>query len=426
MRAFLLISLLAASALAGCSGTASPAKGADGLEGPAGGASAVDLAAGLWNYRSPDPGGAPVVRDYTGTLTPQQAADGGVPLGLAPPPLPTCCYFSMQDVPDLLTDGQLVSMRVTLSWTNTATDRAGLDVAVCVPWHCLDFNRGDDESLSDGAHQDVLTRVTSGRQDFLDQGLAYQVGVRFTNAVLSSGLAYAIHVELFPVGGGLAPGDAYEVDVPEGANVTGQLAAPLGGADALVGLMLYGPDDRPARWLTFAGKDGDTFPIPLPAGRSVLAVLDYDHAFLRLRSDREPAKALRPLGVEFGQQDLVAVPDAQAHEGTVQYAAPPGTMGDFPWFLYADGVSAQNLFGFEPAPLGGANLTFASSSGVIAGIDLTQLSVQEAGGSNCLNCNGRGDWHPGNYVDDDGTYEVKWRSQGGAGTFVMFTQRYVR
>jgi hypothetical protein len=423
MRTLLLAALLASLALAGCSGKAAQ------LQGPGGpiGDQAGDLAAGLWNYTTADLGGAPVVRDYAGTLTPQQAANGGVPFGLAVPQFQTCCYFSMVDAPDLLADGQLVSMRVTLTWTNAPGDRAGLDAAICVPWHCIDFNRGDDESLADGAHQDVLTRVTSGRKDFLDQGLSYQVGVRFTNAVLSSGLAYSIHVELFPVGGGLAPGDAYEVQVPEGGNVTGELVAPLGGGDASVGLMLYGPDDRPARWLALSGKDGDTFPIPLPAGRSVLAVLDYDHAFLRLRVNREPPSlALRPLTVEFGQSELVSVPDSQAHEGSVQYAAQPGMMGDFPWFLYADGVAAQNAFGFEPSPMGGANLTFSSSHGLVAGIDLTQLSVREAGGQNCFNCNGQGTWNPGNYLDDDGSYEVKWRSEGGAGTFVMFTQRYVR
>jgi hypothetical protein len=419
----LLIALLAGLALSGCS--AAPAQ----IAGPdrPGAGHAAEAAAGLWNYTTPDPGGAPFTRDYAGTLTPQQAADGGVPFGAAPPTFPTCCYFSMLDAPDLLADGQLVSIRVTLAWTNTANDHAGLDAALCVPWHCIDFNRGDDESLADGAHQDVLTRVTSGRQDFLDDGLHYQVGVRFTNAVLSSGLPYAIHVELFPVGGGLAPGDAYAVQVPEGANVTAELAAPLGGPDAFVGLMAYGPDDRPLRWLSLTGKDGDTFPLPLPAGRVVLAVLDYDHAFLRLRVDREPeALALRPLAIESGQVDLVAVPDSQAHEGTAQYTAQPGMMGDFPWFLYADGVAAQNLFGFEPTPLGGANLTLSSSHGLVAAIDVNQLSAQEAGSQDCLNCNGRGTWHPANYLDDDGAYDIRWRSQGGAGTFVMFTQRYVR
>jgi hypothetical protein len=424
MRLLALVAL-AGLLLSGCAGklAASPAANV--------GSDTALAAAGAtmgWNYTTPDPGGAPYVRDYAGTLTAQQAADGGVPFGASAPSFQTCCYFSMLDASDLLAPDQLVSIRVTLSWTNTQADHAGLDAALCVPWHCIDFNRGDDESMQEGPHQDVLALVTSGRQDFLDQGLAYQVGARFTNAVVPDGLPYSIHVELVPVGGGLAPGDAYVVQVAQGANLTARLAAPMAAGDGSVGLMAYGANERPFRWFALSGKDGQEFPLDLPGGTYVLSVLDYDHAFLRLRSDREPASlALRPLKQELGQADLVRVPDAQAHEGTLQYTATPGMVGDFPWFLYDDGASAQNAFGFEPQPLGGANLTFRSSSGLVAGIDTSQLSLRVEGvGGHCLNCNGQGDWHPEHYLDDDGTYDLAWRSEGAAGTFVMFTQRYVR
>jgi hypothetical protein len=419
----LLALALAATALAGCSAKAPAASG------PAAHDHAAMVAQmhGAWNYTTPDPGGAPFTRDYTGMLTPQQAANGGVPLGFSPPNFQTCCYVAMMDAPDLLALDQLVSMRVTLTWTNTQSDRAGLDAAICVPWHCIDFNRGGDESLADGPHQDVLSRVTSGRQDFLDQGLAYQVGVRFSNAALTNGLAYSVHVELIPVGNGLAPGDAYLIHVADNATLTGHLAAPMADGDGFIGMMVYGSDDRPLHWIDVHGKDGETFQVNLTAGTYVVAVLDYDHAFVRLSTDREPSSvALRPLQVEFGQADLATVTDSQAHDGTIAYAAAPGMMGDFPWFLYGEGVAAQDLFGLQPTSLGGANLTFSSSHGLIAGVDTSQLSYQELGQQSCLNCNGRGSWHPGNYLDDDGTYDIKWHSQGGTGTFVMFTQRYVR
>lgn len=420
----LVLAAVAGLLLSGCAGKPAATPAAHAVPG----APLVDGMAAAWNYTTPDPGGLPYARDYTGTLTAQQAANGGVPFGAAAPQFQTCCYFSMLDAPDLLAPDQLVSIRVTLSWTNTPTDHAGLDAALCVPWHCIDFNRGADESTVAGEHQDVLTRVTSGRQDFLDQGLAYQVGVRFTNAVVPDGLPYSIHVELLPVGGGLSPGDAYLLQVPDGANLTAQLSAPLADGDGSIGLMVYGANDRPLRWFELNGKDGQVFPLDLPGGAYVVSVLDYDHAFVRLRADREPGSlALKPLQQEVGQVDLVQVADSQAHEGTAQYTAPAGMMGDFPWFLYADGASAQNAFGFEPQSLGGANLTFRSSSGVIAGIDTSQLSLEQSGlGGHCLNCNGRGSWQPAHYLDDDGVYDLNWRSQGAAGTFVMFTQRYVR
>jgi len=410
--------------LAGCAGPKAPPPAT--ALGPAGHMMAPGMAM-RWNYTTPDPGGAPTVKDFTGTLTAQQAANGGVPFGAAAPNFQTCCYFAMMPEPDLLVMDQLVSIRVTLSWTNTQTAFAGLDAAICLPWHCVDFNRGPDESQVPGEHKDVLTRVTSGRQDFLDQGLAYQVGVRFTNAVVPDGLPYTIHVELIPVGGGLAPGDPYLITVPDGANVTATIAAPMADGDGSIGLMVYGRDDRPARYLTFEGKDGDNFTVQLPAGTYVVSVLNYDHAFLKLAVDRQPATlALKRLAVELGVVPLVDVPDPQAHEGTLQYQAVPGMMEDFPWFLYGDGPAAQNAFGFEPTPIGGENLTFSSSHGLVAGIDVSQISANVGGTGTCLECDGRGNWHPENYLDDDGSYDIHWSSNGAKGTFVMFTQKYVR
>ncbi|MEA3203220.1 MAG: hypothetical protein QOI63_895, partial [Thermoplasmata archaeon] len=149
---------------------------------------------------------------------------------------------------------------------------------------------------------------------------------------------------------------------------------------------------------------------------------------VRLATDREPMMlAAKRLAVENGQLDVATVADTQAHSGDFSYAAPRGSMGDFPWFLYGDGAAAQNLFGFEPQSLGGTNVTLSSSHGLIAAVDETLLGLRTAPtGQTCLDCFGNGDWWPQNYRDDDGTYQVHWSSNGAAGTFVLFTQKYVR
>ncbi|MEA3203167.1 MAG: hypothetical protein QOI63_842, partial [Thermoplasmata archaeon] len=241
--------LIAALALAGCASKPMEASTGTGTH-----ADGSQAARGWWAYTTPDPGGPRFSKDYAGTLTAQEASglEGGVPLGISPPTFNTCCYLDWVDAPDLLANDQLVALRITLNWTNSDTDHAGLDAAACVPWRCQTFNRGPDESQVNGPHSDVLTLVTSGRQDFLDQGGVVQLGARYTNAVLANGLAYTLHVEAAPVGNGLALQDPYLVHVEPNATVQAQLVGPYSPDGIEAGLMVYGPDDRPARWIDLA------------------------------------------------------------------------------------------------------------------------------------------------------------------------------
>ncbi|HUR63707.1 MAG TPA: hypothetical protein VM241_04415 [Candidatus Thermoplasmatota archaeon] len=428
MRSLLLpvAALLTLTALAGCA--KAPANGTP-ATGTEAGTTMAGQAHGLLNYTTPDPGGPRYTRDYAGTLTAQEASglNGGLPLGLSPPTFNTCCYLDWVDTPDLLAPDQLVSLRITVNWTNTDTDHAGLDAAACVPWNCQAFTRGPDESAIPGPHSDSLTLITGGRQDFLDQGLLYQAGVRYTNAVLSNGLAYAIHVEATPVGNGLAPGDPYMVHVAPNATVSAEFVGPVGGTVS-AGLMVYGANDRPLRWLEVSGPPGSRVNLTLPAGTPVVVAYGASGGFVRLATDRAPQMlAAHPLKTESGQLPVAAVADAQEHSGDFSYAAPPGSMGDFPFFLYGDGAAAQNALGFEPQRLGGANITLASSRGTVASLDRSLLGANTAvAGSTCLNCNTRGRWLPQNYLDDDGTYQVHWSSGGAVGQFILFTQRFVR
>jgi hypothetical protein len=421
-----LLPLLLAG-MAGCMQKDSPAD-ASGTMQPLGGG-AAQHGHRLWNYTAPDPGGARFSKEYAGAINADEASglNGGVPLG-ASVVIDSCCFFDWVEAPDLLAVDQLVALRITLNWTNTPAAHAGLDAAACVPWRCVAFNPGDDESLAEGPHSDVLTLVTSGRQDFLDDGAAVLVGVRYTNAAVGAGLPYTLHVEVAPVGNGLALQDPYLLHVEPNATVVAELVGPYSPDGITAGLMVYGPDDRPWQWISLAGDHGARFNLTLPAGMDVLVPLDYAGGVVRLATDRAPQMAMaHRLKVETGQQDLVEVADPQAHSGDVAYAAPPGSMGDFPFFLYADGAEAQRLLGVVDDP-GGANITLASSSGLIAAVDITRVAAQHAAlfGNACLACNSNGNWWPAHYLDDDGTYQVHWSSSGAAGKFVMFTQRYVR
>ena len=95
------------------------------------------------------------------------------------------------------------------------------------------------------------------------------------------------------------------------------------------------------------------------------------------------------------------------------------------------GRSVQRRRGFQVLDLfrhfGGAQATLRSSSGDIAVVDQTQLSVQTPVTGSCFQCNfAVPTYNPQNYIDDDGTYEVAWASNGATGTFVLFTAKYVR
>jgi hypothetical protein len=410
--------------LAGCSDPPAEAAEAD----PGAPVLLADGTVQLHNYTTVHPGGEPYVQDFEGLLTPQEAAQSNsVPFGVSPPDFETCCSMDWVPVPDLLVMEQLVAMRITLAWTNAPTDKAGLDAAACLPWACQAFNFGADESGQDGVHQDVLDIYTGGNQQFLDNGLVYMLGVRYTNAQLTSGLRYTLHVEATPVGDALGLLDPYRVRVPDNATVVAELIGPYRAGGVEAGLMVFGEDDRPTQWVSLSGASGSRFNVTLPGGDLVIVPFLLQGGFVRLAVDREPASLrIERLQEEFGLVEVAQVADATERQGTYDYQAPPGSMDTFPWFFYADGATVQTLFGLPPGDLGGDLITLSSSSGTIATVYQVHLQVQHALGTNCFQCGAQTDWSPANYLDDDGTYTVDWHSNGAAGQFVLFTARYVR
>lgn len=422
--------VLLSSALAGCAGS-DPATGESDLVVGPDGQPVAPLA--LHNYTTLHPGGEPFTRSYSGRLTADEAAQSnGMPLGVEAPSFPTCCSVDMVEAADLLATDQLVALRLTLRWTNTQNDHAGFDVATCLPWSCLNFNDGPDESMEQGEHTDVLDLITSGRADFADQGIPYQVGVRFTNAVLASGLDYTIDVEAFPVGNGLAVFDPYTLDVAENATVSAELVGPYAADGVSLALMLYDAADRPVQWIPLSGDHLSRHELDLAAGSYVVIPMAVQGGFVRLASDAmPPSHRLERLAEEFSTVPVATVADAAEHSGTFSYDAPAGTIDPFPVFVYADGAAVQDPFGvpLPDEPLGGAHATLRSSSGDIAVVDQYQDYVQASavGQQLCLQCNFFvPSYSPENYIDDDGTYEVEWSSQGASGSFMLFTARYLR
>lgn len=410
---------------AGCSESpASPGEGAVEL-----GEDGQPLAAqGAFNYTTLHTGAAPFTRTYQGSLTPDEAAQSdSVPFGASAPSFETCCSMDFVAATDLLQTDQLVALRLTLTWTNTQSDHAGFDVATCLPWACLAFNAGEDESQSMGEQTDSMTLITSGRQDFEEMGLPYQVGVRYTNAVMSTAVAYTIVAEVHPVANGLAPVDPYLLEVAAGANVTVELVGPYAPEGVSAALMLYGEDDRPMEWIEVEGAHGSRHALDLAPGSYVVIPFDVEGGFLRFATDVEPDElGMERLEEEFSMVQVAAVPDVQEHSGTYTYQAEPGTIDPFPVFLYGDGAGAQDLFGVTPEDFGGAHLTLGSSSGTIAVVDQRQLYAQHPLGANCLQCNFGAEFNPEFYVDDDGNYDLAWSSKGGSGTVVLFTAKYLR
>lgn len=419
------LALVLVALLAGCSSGGTP--GAGGAATPSGGEGG--LATALMNYTSPHPAGTPYVRDYTGRITPDELANGGsAPGGPEVGPFQTCCSMDWVPADDLLVLDQLVALRITLTWSNSAQDHAGLDAAACVPWNCFAFNPGVDESQQTGEHTDVLTLLSSGRADFPAELVT--VGVRYANAAVTTGLAYSLRVEATPVGDGLAFADPYLFTLPANATLKAHLAGPYATDDVRAGLMFYDAADRPVAYRVVEGADGTTQDIELPPGEYVVFQFESEGGFARLAAEGPAAGqlALERLDEVFGQVEVATV-DAQAHEGTFSFSAPPGSLDSFPWFLYDDMPAAQDTFGVPAEAVRGNHLAFTSSSGLVVEADIRQVAVGDPQGSGnrvCLQCNGNADVTPANYVDDDGTYELAWSSQGGSGTFVIFTATYVR
>lgn len=417
--------------LAGCSGAPGPT--GDASLPDADGDGVPDVATGPFNYTTGHPGGEPFTLDLEGSITPEEFAQGdSVPTG----PGPSCCSFDWVDASDLLAvPGQLLAVRVTVNWTNTPDNHAGLDAASCVPWWCAHFEPdAPNEAQQFAAHSSTITINTAAVEDFFGfdgTGVPF-LGVRYADAAVATELAYTIHVEAFPVGDGLGIADPYLFAIPENGTLTAELVGPFTG-ELEVGLMFFGADDRPAHWHAMSGPHLSRHAIPVGAGEWVVFPFEQSGGFARLSVDAAPADPdgleARRLEETFAQVEVATVADAQDQSGTYSYEAPPGSLDTFPWFVYDDKPAAQDTFGLpNGGAVGGAEVTLASSSGDIAVVDIRQVSIAipGQGGRACLQCNGGGAWSPENYVDDDGTYDVTWRSRGGSGTFVLFTAQYTR
>jgi hypothetical protein len=405
-------------ALSGCSSKPPAA------DGPGGGAHHAEATAdgglGSFNVTTPHPGGASSTHDYAGVAKDDPQALQGVPTGLARGPFQSCCDFTWVAAPDLFVADQFAALRVRLDWTNTQTDSANLDVAVCVPWYC-GFDEQPDQTDQVGAQSETMDLVSGGHRQFLDNGFVPQVGVRYSNLVSANGVPFTIHAEVVPVADSYAVLDPYEVVVPANATLSAELVAPFR-AEASAGVMVYGADDRPRSYTALSGANGTRTALLEGPGSFVVVPFAYDGALVRLHVDNATAapKPARHLEETFGTVTVAAVADPAPHEGTFSFDAPPGSMDTFPYFLY-DSAAAQYR-GVTP----GSMISLTSSTGLIASVDLAAVGAVTPIGQTCFTCNTMVDWTPEHFLDDDGSYQVAYNSGGATGTFVLFTATYSR
>lgn len=416
--AVLLLALSGCNAPAGKAGSSPTGAGGGGGGGDGSGSGLAGLTS--LNVTSPHPGGAPYTRDYTGVARDDPTQPQGVPTGLSRGPFQSCCLFSWVAASDLFVEDQMSALRVTLTWTNTPQDSANLDVAVCVPWYC-GFPDMPDDTDQAGPHAETFDIVSGGHRQFLDQQQSYFVGARYSNLVTANGLPFAIHAEVVPVANALAFLDPYEVAVPANVTLTAEMVSPFRASDASAGVMVYGEDDRPLAYRTLSGGNGERTLLAEGPGRFVVVPFAYGGSLVRLHHDNataEPGPA-RPLPEAFGVVNVATAADPGPHEGTFTFEAPPGSMDTFPFFIY-DGASAQY------AGAGGGSISLASSTGSIASVDLAALGAVTPVGQTCFTCNTNVDWVPEHYLDDDGSYQVTYRSSQATGSFVLFTATYSR
>ncbi len=419
MRAMWTMAMMAATALAGCSGSGpGPVSQEDAEE--TGAPSALTVV----NYTLGAPPTAPYVKDYADILMPQEWEN--YPIA----PDPTCCAYWRMDVGDLLAAGQVAQVRITLNWTNDPQNHADLDIAPCIPYNC-GFVEGEDQSAEMGAHSEVAVFTTRGAEG--DE--TSRLGVRYHNAALSTGLAYTLRVEVVPLADAIPAYRPYEFTLPENATLRFELMAPLGaplGLDAAAATaIVFFADDRPRAYGSVSGDDGNAVRLGLPPGRHVVVVQSAASGALRMRAEAPAADVpatLRLLPTTYDRVEVATLSDpSQEAEGTYSHATPPGTIDVIPWFEFADGaVSAQSDLGLGVAD-GGFLGNVSSSSGTLYEIRIREDSADLGAvgvGHACLSCQESYAFDPAAIFDDDGTYDYTYRADRTSGTVVLYVYRY--
>lgn len=413
--------LALATVLAGCGG-APDAVGLGGTGDGAGDGAGAELAGAVANVTSPHGGGPAYTRTYEGRLTPDDAAElEGVPFGPDAGPIGTCCVYAWIEAPDLFAQGQLSAVRFRLDWTNTAQDQANLDLALCVPWFC-GFTDQPDQSNQPGGHSETFDLVTGGHDQYLEQGQPFLVGARYSNAVLTAGVAFTVTAEVVPAERALALLDPYEVVVPRNGTLVAELVGPLRGTGLSAGLMVYGEDDRPLAYHALDGVDGSRHDLGHGPGIYVVVPFQYGGALVRLAAEGalEEAPPARRLQETFGVHIVAEVSDPAPRTGVAEYAAPPASMDTFPYFIYDAAAGQVGADGQETV------VALSSSGGLVAEVRLVSTAAFTPMGQLCLTCNQESSWEPANYLDDDGTYQVSYASSTAVGRVVLFTVQYSR
>ena len=225
--------------------------------------------------------------------------------------------------------GQPVEVRAFLKWWGDPGSSADLDIWADMP--------GTRDAVNSERYDESMNWNIINKQRVVDavhlEGQPFEVGLQVNNGriVHPDGVRYSMRVDLFFADGVLAPGAAYAIQVP--ANATGLVLKTervTGDEHVDVSFLLIGPDDELVRHLEHNDIGVDTLFIPVrKPGEHIVYAHHMHGGFIRLESEvPNPESQARRLEV--------AATETILHDGSTPA---PGT--------YAESGLGGNTWGAE-------------------------------------------------------------------------------
>lgn len=272
----------------------------------------------------------PVIHWINDTLAPGTGS-GGVELPTDDGPVDYNADIVAYDVSDKVPVGQPVEVRINLKWFGDPGRAADLDIWVDMP--------GDGGAVDSGRYDESNNWNIANKIRVVDtvhlEGEPFMVGLQVNNGRIfdpSGGVPYEMRVEFYFVANVLPPATPYALQVPENSTLLIiDTERVIGDEHVDVDFVVVGPDDRRVWSMHHNDIGTETLSIPVRGGGEYIVYAQQMHGgFLRIEAEV-------PNEDHVARQLELTVDDRILHEGP---GPAPGTYAE------AGGLSS-NTFGDE-------------------------------------------------------------------------------
>ena len=245
---------------------------------------------------------------FNGTLAPGTGS-GGIELPNDDGPVDYGAEIVPFDLATHVPVGQPVEVRAVLKWWGDPGTSADIDI-----WADMPGTKGADDPKR---YDESLNWNVINKQRVLNavhvEGQPFQVGLQVTNGriVHPDGVDYAMRVELHFVQDVLAPGVPYAIQVPDNSSIlVVDTERVVGDEHVDLEMVLIGPDDRLVRHLVHNDIGVETLSLTVPGGGEYVVYAHSMHGgFLRIEAQvPNPDFMARPLALTVEEKVLFAGP----------------------------------------------------------------------------------------------------------------------